>query len=149
MQETGAMPVESILVVIGESTSTYRTSAYGYDRDTTPHIAQADLLFRNLVSVGLNTQPNVQAMMIGEVGVIRQYYDQDVFRIARQTGYTFHYIDNNRYVNRDPMYLIANYYDVYYSLNGLGEAIARNYHKIQPDEDVLAPIHDALALSHV
>lgn len=138
----GGTSVDAILVVIGESTTTYRMSAYGYERDTTPHIADADILFKNLVSVGLNTQPNVQAMTTGDVGIIEQAHDQDVFRVARQAGYVSHYIDNNRYLNRDPMYLIAKQADAYDSVNGIGENSARNDHKIQHD-DVVVPLFKA------
>lgn len=141
----GGSSVDAILVVIGESTTTYRMSAYGYWRDTTPHIAGADVLFQNLVSVGLNTQPNVQAMTTGDVGVIKQQHDQDIFRVAREAGYITHYIDNNRFVNRDPMYLIARQADAYDSLNGIGETIPRNDHKIQHDEVVLPLFRAALS----
>lgn len=144
LETTKPDAVDAILVIVGESATRLRMSAYGYGRNTTPELSKADVLFQNLVSVGLNTQPNVQAMMTGDVGAISQHHAQDIFRIAKRTGFRSYYIDNNRFVNRDAMYLIARQSDGYFSLNGIGATNPRNDHKLQHDEVVFDDFRQVL-----
>lgn len=109
-----------ILVVIGESASRLRMGAYGYSRDTTPLIGNDAFLFRNNIAVGLNTQPNVQTLLTGLLHIPTNGVDQDIFRAAKAAGYTSIVIDNNDFVNDDPVVKLSMQATHYISMNGIG-----------------------------
>lgn len=128
-----------VLVVVGESATRLRMGAYGYSRNTTPLIGKSAYLFKHDVAVGINTQPNAQALLTGLLKMPPGGFDQDIFRMAKLAGYRSVVIDNNAYKNDDPVVRLSMEADQYVSMNGIGQASATNDNKIRYDQVVLKP----------
>jgi glucan phosphoethanolaminetransferase (alkaline phosphatase superfamily) len=141
--ESGA---DTILLILGESATKTRMQLYGYTRETTPNLnSRNDLLvYTDVLATGLNTQPNVKTLFTGKLLSGRDKVDQDIFRLAKMAGYKVYYLDNNKYQNKDPIYLISSQSDVYVSINRIGEATALSDDKIQPDEVLTVPFENVL-----
>jgi heptose-I-phosphate ethanolaminephosphotransferase len=138
-----------VLLILGESATKTRMSLYGYARDTTPKLkARKDLVvFDDALATGLNTQPNVKTLFTGKILSGSDMVDRDIFRLAKMAGYTVYYLDNNKYQNKDPIYLISSQSDVYVSINKIGETSKESDDKISPDEVLTQPYANILKKS--
>jgi heptose-I-phosphate ethanolaminephosphotransferase len=136
--------VDEIYVFLGESSSKSRYSVYGYPKETTPGFSSGDWLrFDNYVSNGLNTQPNLKTFFSGHVLNGASQVDNDIFRVAKKAGFKTFYVDNNKYRDLDPIYMIGAQADDYFSLNGIGRNTTESDNTIKFD-DLITPHLDRI-----
>jgi glucan phosphoethanolaminetransferase (alkaline phosphatase superfamily) len=135
--QLGPSKSDDIYLFLGESASKLRMSAYGYPKSTTPYMEDKRWIkFEDYVANGLNTQPNLKALFSGKVLNANQVVEYDLIRAAQKAGFKVIYIDNNKYKNVDPIYVISAQSDRYISLNGLGKTTKENDDRIKFDEEI-------------
>jgi len=134
--------VPQILVIIGESETRTRMGIYGYERNTTPY-AGSPYVFANEYAVGLNTQPNVQALLTGSVKQSLLSSRTNIFDLAKSAKYKIIFIDNNGFHFNDPVVKFAfNNASKYISMNHAAEALAENDNKVKYDGVLIRPFKD-------
>jgi heptose-I-phosphate ethanolaminephosphotransferase len=138
-QSTGGASAQAILLVLGESASRLRMGSYGYSRNTTPLLGSDAHLFQDALAVGLNTQPNVQALFTGRTDSTARSASQDIFRVAKAMGYKTVFIDNNGYQKEDPVVKMASTSDTYISMNSAAQTTTANDDKIKFDKVLFEP----------
>lgn len=132
--------VDDIYLFLGESASKTRMSVYGYSRDTTPNLrTQGWVVFQDYIANGLNTQPNLKALLSGHVLSATDLVSFDIIRMAKIAGYEVYYLDNNKFQSIDPIYAIASQAH-YTSLNGLGETTRETDDAIKYDGHLTDPL---------
>jgi heptose-I-phosphate ethanolaminephosphotransferase len=129
--------VDDIYVFLGESSSKSRYGVYGYSKNTTPGFSYGDWLrFDNYVTNGLNTQPSLKVFFSGKILNGASPVDNDIFRVAKKTDFKTFYVDNNKYRDVDPIYMIGAQADNYFSLNGLGKNTTQSDNTIKFDDSI-------------
>ncbi len=138
---------DRIIVILGESLTSKRMSLYGYQRDTTPHLnANKEIIVYNeLFALGINTQPNLLTFFSGKVSSSLQAMSFDVIRLAKAAGVETIYLDNNKYQDRDPIFLIGNQSNRFVSLNGIGDTNAYTDQKIKLDQVLTSELESSLS----
>lgn len=124
LNETNTSKAETIVIVIGESSSQSHYSLFGYQKNLTNPLLQArsDLYkFRNVFSVGINTQPNVKTLLSGKIADSQDPLSNDLISVSKNLGYKTFYIDNNKFAKHDPLVVLAKRADFYWNLNGLAK----------------------------
>jgi heptose-I-phosphate ethanolaminephosphotransferase len=115
---------ETIVIVIGESSSKSHYSLFGYKNNLTNPLLQqrTDLFkFNNVFSVGPNTQPNVKTLLSGKIADSQDSLPNDLISVSKKIGYTSYYIDNNKFARYDPLVALAKRSDFYWNLNGVAK----------------------------
>lgn len=132
---------KTIVLVLGESASASRFSLYGYHRDTNPYLSKRNdlIIYQNVFSTGLNTQPNVKTIFSGQVLQGHEHPVADIFKVAKKANFKVLYADNNKYQNVDPIYLMARQSDEYVSINGAGETSTESDNRLKLDELLYEP----------
>lgn len=144
--EVGEPLVDDIYLFLGESATKLRMSAYGYNKNTTPNLNDTSWeRFDDYVANGLNTQPNLKTLFSGKVLGAKQLVEYDIIRAAQGAGYKVIYIDNNKYQNVDPLYVIAAQSDRYVSLNGPGSTSSKNDDRIRFDIEMDQYVEQAVS----
>ncbi len=90
----------NIVYIIGESLTLSQMGIYGYERDTTPKLAQLEadeklIKYNNALSIGTHTRLSVPYMLVGIEGIDPQgkiYQTPSVFNYAKARGYTTAFI---------------------------------------------------------
>lgn len=90
----------NIIYIIGESLTLSHMGIYGYDRDTTPQLAQLEknkqlIKYNNALSIGIHTRLSVPYMLVGIEGIDpkgRIYQTPSVFNYAKARGYSTAFI---------------------------------------------------------
>jgi heptose-I-phosphate ethanolaminephosphotransferase len=138
---------DRIVLVIGESLSKTRMSLYGYSKKTTPKLDSRNdiIVYQDMFAPGLNTQPNLKTFFSGKLSDGIDGISMDIFRLAKLAGYYVTYIDNNKYKNRDPIYMIGSQADEFISLNGIGETNKITDQTIKWDGELTSHYLDNLA----
>lgn len=124
LNETNTSKAETIVIVIGESSSQSHYSLFGYQKNLTNPLLQArtDLYqFNNVFSVGTNTQPNVKTLLSGKIADSQDPLSNDLISVGKHLGYKTFYIDNNKFAGHDPLVALAKRADFYWNLNGLAK----------------------------
>ena len=140
---------EVVVLVIGESTSATRWGLLGYERDTTPLLAQQPGLvaFSDVVALSAATRTAVPGVlsrrpMLQPSGNVDMQAEPSLVQAFAQVGYQTHWLSN-----QSPM----GQHDTSISLYAREAADVRflnpaNYqHRSQLDEVLLAPLRDTLA----
>ena len=90
----------NIIYIVGESLTLSHMSIYGYNRNTTPQLAQLEkdrqlIKYNNALSIGTHTRLSVPYMLVGIEGIDpkgRIYQTPTVFNYAKARGYTTAFI---------------------------------------------------------
>ncbi|MDC9714942.1 MAG: phosphoethanolamine transferase [Gammaproteobacteria bacterium] len=90
----------NIVYIIGESLTLSQMGIYGYERNTTPKLAQLEadkklIKYNNALSIGTHTRLSVPYMLVGIEGIDPQgriYQTPSVFNYAKARGYATAFI---------------------------------------------------------
>ncbi len=90
----------NIIYIVGESLTLSHMGIYGYERKTTPQLAQLEkqkqlIKYTNALSIGTHTRLSVPYMLVGIEGIDpkgRIYQTPSVFNYAKARGYTTAFI---------------------------------------------------------
>ncbi|WXU00334.1 MAG: hypothetical protein Ctma_1048 [Catillopecten margaritatus gill symbiont] len=90
----------NIIYIVGESLTLSHMGIYGYERDTTPQLAQLErqkqlIKYTNALSIGTHTRLSVPYMLVGIEGIDPKgkiYQTPSVFNYAKARGYTTAFI---------------------------------------------------------
>lgn len=139
----------TIVVVIGESSSQSHYSLYDYKYNITNPLLnnRADLFkFNNVFSVGINTQPNVKTLLSGKIAKELDPLSNDLISVSKQLEFKTFYIDNNKFESFDPLVTLAKRANHYWNING--NAKTNNYSFLDSnllfDEDITIYFEKAL-----
>lgn len=99
------LPVRDVVVlVIGESVSSFRMSAFGYERDTTPFLSRVRQegkgVFLDGYASATSTVSAMTALLLGlndprDINALRGQ-EANLFRLARKSGFQTHYFSAQR-----------------------------------------------------
>lgn len=139
----------TIIIVIGESSSQSHYSLYDYKYNiTNPLLSKRADLFKlnNVFSVGINTQPNVKTLLSGKIAKELDPLSSDLISVSKQLGFKTFYIDNNKFESYDPLVSLAKRANHYWNING--DAKTNNYSFLDSnllfDEDMTSYLEKAL-----
>lgn len=99
-QRTGVHTPKVVVLIVGETTRAQNFGLNGYSRNTTPELAQLNVInFKQVSSCGTQTSVSVPCMFSG---MPRKSYDEDLashreglLDIIQRSGYQVTWIDNN------------------------------------------------------
>lgn len=142
----------NIIYIVGESLTLSHMGIYGYNRDTTPQLAQLEqqkqlIKYNNALSIGTHTRLSIPYMLVGIEGIDpkgRIYQTPSVFNYAKARGYITAFISaqDTRWGHIKDLFVDK---DVDYFWHGVSMNKNASVHKGADDMRVL----NEIALPHI